>query len=795
MAAEVELEKLIVRLQGDSSSYSAMLSKAQTDTKQAAQQIEGASAKVEGLAASFKSLAGVAGQGMALFGLGAWINQTQAAWKVEAAARRQLQSIMEINGRTAAGLFGDYMHWADGMQAVTVVGNEVSLMMLKQAELYGLTGAGAQRAVQNAIALSGALGGEADQYLRVTAALEEGNSAMIARMIPSLRVIDDETQRTARAQELLGNMFKFAKKEATTLGGQIKQLKNAYGDLLEQFGEIVANTIGPIKKMAVQVANVVVTVMQGLSPTVKAVAVAIAALYAALVAGNLLKATAFFGMLQTAIAATATQLKAAALALTAYAQAQGMANLASMAFKGAIVAVAAYGLYKLTEWLWTSNKAYQALQARMTATQKAGEQSISGVRQHYQDIAAQGQGMTGVNQTEFLKGQIGSGETELAGMRANLQELERELRRVQPTWRSAWQYGADNVPLVTQQIDQQRQRINETSTAVQGLQRQLQEAAEAGKKATEAAFTEVRAAIEMAGLTEEEKKRAELRRLGGVDESTLEQLRQEQEYYREIAALAADAKDAKDFTADLQTQIATLGMSTDQARLYRLEVGLAGTNNAYLAQQARNAAEVLENHRNALAHQEEMHNRARETTERFLTPLQKYQQRIQEIQEIQHLLSPETFQRALTDAATEFEQVSNQADNAAASIAQFDAALSGGPEAHRRLAEYRETIERMRRQITAPVPTQTVGTITQLQTAAAALPGLAPAVGAGLLDNLRGAAALFSPVTRPVAGMAQAAIADNRDIADQWRARFDVAVSYLARIAGRPTAEVEELSV
>lgn len=200
-----------------------------------------------------------------------------AAFGKQEKAELQLRAALEANGRQVGDLFERYSAFASQMQKVSVIGDETTLAMLSQAESLGLTADSAERAVKNSVAMQSAFGVNAQSALRYTAALEQGNATMLTRYIPSLREIDDESERVAKAQEILGKAFSAAESEAEGTTGQLSQMKNAIGDMMEDIGEIISEAIMPfirrIKELAEQ--------FQNLEKEAKARIVAIAALFAA----------------------------------------------------------------------------------------------------------------------------------------------------------------------------------------------------------------------------------------------------------------------------------------------------------------------------------------------------------------------------------------------------------------------------------------------------------------------------------------------------------------------------------
>src|SRR5690554_4586127 len=223
-------------------------------------------------------------------------------------AERKLRAALQANGRQVESLFNRYNQFASEMQRTTIIGDETTLAMLQQAESLGLTADSAERAVKNSIAMQSAFGVNAESAIRYTAALEQGNATMLTRYIPTLRDIEDESERVAEAQRVLGNAFEVAEAEAQGSRGQIIQLKNAVGDLMEVIGSIVSEAILPFVKRMRELAER----LQEVDKSTIALGVAIAGVAASIgptlfIIGKLTAAIAFLtspiGLVIVAIAA------------------------------------------------------------------------------------------------------------------------------------------------------------------------------------------------------------------------------------------------------------------------------------------------------------------------------------------------------------------------------------------------------------------------------------------------------------------------------------------------------------
>ena len=200
------------------------------------------------------------------------------AFGIQEKAELQLRAALQANGREVDKLFDRYNSFAKQMQEVTVVGDETTLAMLQQAESMGITGDAAERAVRNAIALSATQDVSAKSAIRYTAALEQGNATMLARYLPTLRDVEEGTERTAMAQDILGKAFSVAEAEAQTTVGAFSQMRNAVGDLLEEIGSVIAEAILPFVRRIKEMAEAA----QNLNPSIIRMGVVIAGVTAAI---------------------------------------------------------------------------------------------------------------------------------------------------------------------------------------------------------------------------------------------------------------------------------------------------------------------------------------------------------------------------------------------------------------------------------------------------------------------------------------------------------------------------------
>lgn len=278
--SQAVVDEMIVRMTGEGSDYQKMLQTARDSTAQTQSRIEAATAKIEGFGSKLEGFASSAMSALAAVGLGGGLMGLFQDFAQAEEGEALLRAALQANGREVDSLMGRYNDFAQQIQRVTTTDDDAALSLLRTAETMGLTGAAAERAAKNAIALAAARGIDAASAIRLTAALEHGNAEMLQRQIPTLRGVEDATQQVAIAQAELAKMFGQAEAQAGTSSGMLKQLGNAWGNLKEELGGIVAQALKPVIAGLSQV----VSWIQALSPEVKTAAVAVVGLLTAFMA-------------------------------------------------------------------------------------------------------------------------------------------------------------------------------------------------------------------------------------------------------------------------------------------------------------------------------------------------------------------------------------------------------------------------------------------------------------------------------------------------------------------------------
>lgn len=245
---EEEIANLITRLSADIGNYTAVMAEAVAVATNSSKEIEDSVSKAG--VGTFAAGQLIANAVTAIASKAYELGRAAVANFAEAELGAiKLKAAIDANGGAVTERLKDYENFAAAIQRVTVVDDDATLALLQQAETLGVTGDAAKRATKNAIALQAARGISAQAAIRMTTALENGNASMLTRMLPTLRNAKTDTEKVAMAHKLLGNMFKVAEAETTSISGAYKQMQNEIGNTFEVVGEFASQNLGLVSAM------------------------------------------------------------------------------------------------------------------------------------------------------------------------------------------------------------------------------------------------------------------------------------------------------------------------------------------------------------------------------------------------------------------------------------------------------------------------------------------------------------------------------------------------------------------
>jgi hypothetical protein len=182
----------------------------------------------------------VVGFGAALIGTGAIAVR---AFTKQQDAEVALQSALKAHGDDVDALLPKLKQQASAIQEVTTAGDEEVLMLMATIRNLGIQGDALEKATKSAIGLATALNLDAESAARYAALAEQGEFTILQRYVPALRLATTEAEKNKIVQDLMSKGFQQAQDRAKTAGGSFKQMKNTIGDMVEEFGDAIVNTL------------------------------------------------------------------------------------------------------------------------------------------------------------------------------------------------------------------------------------------------------------------------------------------------------------------------------------------------------------------------------------------------------------------------------------------------------------------------------------------------------------------------------------------------------------------------
>ena len=466
-------------------------------------------------------------------------------------AQAGLQAAMRANGTLTQATLGSYKAFGTEMQRLTKTDDDAAAGLLQVAESYGVSGDAAERAARNAIAMEAALGVDRDAAIKMTAALEQGNTTLLSRYLPALRGIKDPADKAAAAQAALAKMFGVAEAESQTYAGASAQLGNAVGDLQESFGEVLAQGLTPL----MQGARDMVVGFNELDASTKSVitytGLAVTGMAGlATAAGGAIAVTGQLVTWYGTLTATATGARIAQISL----------NTAIGAGYVAAAAAAVGAGYALGQSLY-----------ELTATAEKNAEVLGNLKSEMGGIATVD--FAGASQ-ESLDQYIASTERQIEKIKQHNAELGES-----QAWWNFWQSNKDLIQSNTDQIDVLNDALNRARKEQAATATPAGPDTAAATTAVDKLTLSLREQIQTIGHTEQEIQLWKLAQEG----ATAEQLRAVQALQQQTAAAQANASLRDDTNAlvdSLRQQAAEMGRS--EAEVQRMRLAARGLSPEWL---------------------------------------------------------------------------------------------------------------------------------------------------------------------------------------------------------------------
>lgn len=259
------------------------------------------------------------------------ITKSIQAFGQQEMAVQKLTAAIRSNGGNVSEVLPIMQNFASEIQRITMYGDEQVLAMQAMASSMGVSAEQMQGVIRSAIGLASALNMDVMTAVKAASAAIQGKTGALQEYIPALSKCKTESEKLAMVQKLSASGFAQAKAEAETSVGKLKQLANAWGDLVEtiggQFAPAAADIAGLLKGMcSVLAENKGITALL----TESLVGVAVALTFSRI--GGLTGVSRMFRLVSLSISGTtlATKTLSAALKATPWGAVAGLATSAVM---------------------------------------------------------------------------------------------------------------------------------------------------------------------------------------------------------------------------------------------------------------------------------------------------------------------------------------------------------------------------------------------------------------------------------------------------------------------------------
>lgn len=697
MATQTELEELVVRLTGEASGYLKMLTEAQQKTKETAEKIEKEAGKIEKFKETIEGFQSKATSLLKTIGIGVSLEAAIEKFdKAELAAKR-MEATLEVNGRQVTKTSDDYTKFAKEMAKVSDVSKGTTLNMLQQAEMMGLTGDKAKQAVKNAMSMAAMEGSDdPSQFLRHMVLFSQGKDARLAAMLGIGSEMEDDGGKHQEIQERLNKGMAMVKIAGSTSEAAIGRAKAAMGSIVTEVGGTVSPYVDKFAETLEKLANGFKELPGWMRTSIVSFTLLVAAIEPASLALSFMSAR--FVVFKTIVSGLPVFLMDFAMNLgrsaAAFSAMSAASKVASMAVTGGlIVAFAALtmtlvGLYKaqaaFNEELKKSGElaeGFRNLQAKKDAPGLAMVQNAEGLDERRR--------IAGPMQKDAEK-RVEEAEKALNRAKEKLAKVDEETSTHRiggglHVGKDAGWFGGGDAQIFAKAQEEVEERKKALEQA-KGVQEQLKNALQIDPKAIEdldKLIDRHKEEAVTAGMTADQLEIYNAQKKLGEDHPMINALRENQQLAEQAKKTADATKTVEDYIEQTKIKIETDGMSADEMVIYKAQ--LANVDEA-LVKQAKDIADASKAQEQYNKFLEE----GRQMTLEFLTPLEKYEDRVGAIfdQFEAGNIGPETFAAAMQKATDDLDAATNAAEKAESAIQSVNQAMMGTAEVNSKLYNY-----------------------------------------------------------------------------------------------------------
>jgi len=160
-------------------------------------------------------------------------------------AVNKLNASLQQSGSFTEATSRSLQDFAKELSSVTRFADETIISQLSFAQAMGAGAEQSKTVLKASTDLAAALNIDLNAAVRNVAKTLGGYAGELGEVIPELKNFSQEQLQAGAGVDLLAAKFAgFAEKDASSFGGSIKQVSNAFGDLLEELGAVVTKSGG-----------------------------------------------------------------------------------------------------------------------------------------------------------------------------------------------------------------------------------------------------------------------------------------------------------------------------------------------------------------------------------------------------------------------------------------------------------------------------------------------------------------------------------------------------------------------
>lgn len=181
---------------------------------------------------SLKGIAGIA------TGVGAAILAVKGVTAAIAGMGDSVEAF-NVQEEAARGMTQAQQDFAAALQRSTNVGDEATLMLMRQAEMMGFSKDQSTDLTTAAIGLAESLGISQTEALKKVAQATSGNAGALGEFLPAIRNATTEAEKLAIVNETVNAGLQKLNDDTQTTRGAMERSAGAFGDLKEKVGELL----------------------------------------------------------------------------------------------------------------------------------------------------------------------------------------------------------------------------------------------------------------------------------------------------------------------------------------------------------------------------------------------------------------------------------------------------------------------------------------------------------------------------------------------------------------------------